>query len=826
MKITDPAVTSVGAKITWRGDGQLYAVGFTMDGIRRFKVFNRDGLLQYTSEKQAGLEGNLSWRPSGNVIATTQKLPDKYVVAFFEKNGLKHGGFDIPVNTTTTVENISWSTDSEIIALQCLDTADNKQSILVFTTGNYHWYLKQSIILKNNDRINKIIWDNDFDIANNKNLHVFLEDGSHYSYNWIWDIDHSVGNTDEDDAIVGVIDGSKLLLTGFRQTVVPPPMCALELDITTNVNEIIFYQGKSKENICSNDFFVITDNYDVFFYRESNKFPLQYEKYCSGKLKDYVIPIENYNWVWVNMDAVICIQYCNENYNLLEYHINITNSECTFDLKHCTSLPDSVMRCKPHPTDDTKMFIHLHNGDIIEYTIGGYLNPMDISLPATCPRFSAILLENELIFIGLSHKGNLYFNETLVMNNVNSYFIHTHFLMLTTLQHFLFCAELTQSGIQALQSYQKTESPHVYKRNLERGSRLVIVVPNDTRTVFQLPRGNLEVIQPRPLSLKIIGGYLDTLKYHDAFDLMRKQRINLNLIYDHDPEKFLANVTTFLENIKNNSWLSLFLSDLENIDVTETMYCSSYAQRESKNKSKNEKKINLICKVIIENIEKSKDRDCKILPLITAFVKMNTTSDLESALKIIKELKVNESHGQTKPVSSEEALKYLLYMVDVNDLFHVALGMYDFDLVLLVASKSQKDPKEYVPMLNELNEMEENYKRFSINKHLKRFDAAIEWLAKCGPEKYDELLSFVKYHSLYRKALKVFDVNEEIYRRVENEYGMFLKLNNELVEAGMLYRRAGNIEKAIECFKESLEWELAIELACDWPKQQFQELCW
>ena len=41
-------------------------------------------------------------------------------------------------------------------------------------------------------------------------------------------------------------------------------------------------------------------------------------------------------------------------------------------------------------------------------------------------------------------------------------------------------------------------------------------------------------------------------------------------------------------------------------------------------------------------------------------------------------------------MSAEEALKYLLFLVDVNELYDVALGTYDFDLVLMVAEKSQK----------------------------------------------------------------------------------------------------------------------------------------
>lgn len=41
-------------------------------------------------------------------------------------------------------------------------------------------------------------------------------------------------------------------------------------------------------------------------------------------------------------------------------------------------------------------------------------------------------------------------------------------------------------------------------------------------------------------------------------------------------------------------------------------------------------------------------------------------------------------------VSAEEALKYLLLLVDVNDLYDHSLGTYNFDLVLMVAEKSQK----------------------------------------------------------------------------------------------------------------------------------------
>jgi elongator complex protein 1 len=42
-------------------------------------------------------------------------------------------------------------------------------------------------------------------------------------------------------------------------------------------------------------------------------------------------------------------------------------------------------------------------------------------------------------------------------------------------------------------------------------------------------------------------------------------------------------------------------------------------------------------------------------------------------------------------------------------LYDVALTTYDFELVTLVATQTQKDPKEYVPYLQKLKKMETYY---------------------------------------------------------------------------------------------------------------------
>ena len=42
----------------------------------------------------------------------------------------------------------------------------------------------------------------------------------------------------------------------------------------------------------------------------------------------------------------------------------------------------------------------------------------------------------------------------------------------------------------------------------------------------------------------------------------------------------------------------------------------------------------------------------------------------------------------------------MLFLVDVNQMYDIALGMYDFDLVLMVAEKSQKVRIEVHPYMD------------------------------------------------------------------------------------------------------------------------------
>lgn len=57
--------------------------------------------------------------------------------------------------------------------------------------------------------------------------------------------------------------------------------------------------------------------------------------------------------------------------------------------------------------------------------------------------------------------------------------------------------------------------------------------------------------------------------------------------------------------------------------------------------------------------------------------------------------------GTTHVHSAEEALKYTLYLVDVNQLFDVALGMYDFELVLDGSREVSEGASRYLHVMGD-----------------------------------------------------------------------------------------------------------------------------
>ena len=140
-----------GTTISWRGDGGYLAVNSIIEvepSTRRLiRVYSREGVLDSVSEPVNGLEDALSWRPAGNLLASVQRLDGLLRVVFFEKNGLRHGSFDLRLSQAEAMNwgseiSLRWNVDSSVLAVCFIDR------VQLWTMGNYHYYLKQEILLE------------------------------------------------------------------------------------------------------------------------------------------------------------------------------------------------------------------------------------------------------------------------------------------------------------------------------------------------------------------------------------------------------------------------------------------------------------------------------------------------------------------------------------------------------------------------------------------------------------------------------------------------------------------------------------------------------
>lgn len=231
--------------------------------------------------------------------------------------------------------------------------------------------------------------------------------------------------------------------------------------------------------------------------------------------------------------------------------------------------------------------ILVHDNSILVQTRSGRIASLNGAVIATLPEpCTSVQGLNDRTVIGLSETGRLYLNEQVLANGCSSFAIGGDFLIYTTLQHearFVLLDSLLDSSsdsqpispvgfTQALptngQNGPSEDSAHGtvqsgYARKVERGSRIVTVVPSSMSMVLQMPRGNLETISPRPLVLQIVRGHLNNKEYREAFLVCRRHRIDLNILCDHDRAAFIQDLPLFVDQIDSTEYLNLFITGLK-----------------------------------------------------------------------------------------------------------------------------------------------------------------------------------------------------------------------------------------------------------------------
>jgi len=116
-------------------------------------------------------------------------------------------------------------------------------------------------------------------------------------------------------------------------------------------------------------------------------------------------------------------------------------------------------------------------------------------------------------------------------------------------------------------------------------------------------------------------------------------------------------------------------------------------------------------------------------------------------------------------------------------LYENALGLYDLELALLVAQQSQKDPKEYLPFLQNLQREPLLRRQYSIDNHLGRHQKALRHLCELGA--FDEVKTYTVKHSLYPEAQNFYRYQEDQLKQIMRLYADYLQQDGNFKEAGI-----------------------------------------
>ncbi|KAJ7750119.1 pol II transcription elongation factor [Mycena maculata] len=832
-----PSVRTVGAspdddtlpRVSWRGDGAFFVVSSlspASDSLRHrtLRVYDRQAALQSTSEAVPGLEHAMVWRPSGNLIVGTQRFgfegggagkEGRHDVVFFERNGLRHGEFGIRVADLSIqpgareegrkwgykVKALSWSSDSNVLGLWI--EKDEGDIFQLWTTSNYHWYLKHEMAAPFSSsapgRFTSAEWHPE------KALHVVLTTSSKIiQRTYGWETHVSLTRPPNDSGTVAVLDGSKILLTPFRTQNVPPPMSSHQLVLSPGQPRPPIHASLSP----STDTLALlweSGHLELWALRTrltpgpgkimdpSRTF---FASVGGGAVRQRQVVLSSAGVAQVLGTAVDGHDY------LAVLRINNDVVESSKDVE----LPSQNGRLVP--SDGEALVWQASTGRLFE----GEYDTASVTEITAFPEFcflaqgvhvtaSDSLAEPSSLYIGLASSGKLFVTAPstparVLASNATSFTVASGFVVFTSSAH-----EATFAPLGALQALlipndngDLADIPSIWdKRRVERGSRIVVAVPSAMSLVLQMPRGNLETINPRPLVMEVVRQDLDARDYRKAFLSCRKHRIDLNALVEHDHTAFLKNLPLFVEQVHEVDHINLFLTGVGQ-------------------GSQSPETIAEICNSIRAELER-KDLTKYVNSILTAYM-VKTPPDPEAGLALL--LRLRESN----PHLVEDAVRYIIFLVDADRLFDTALGMYDFSLVLMIAQHAQKDPREYLPFLRELRALDKYYQRFRIDDHLKRHDGALRNLNLAGSSYFAEAVAYIEQHRLYELAISIWKGTEQ-YNNILDIYGDWLyerrdfrqAASGKLASACAVFIQAGVLPKAMAAHEKALDWQELFDLA-------------
>ncbi|KAM0286066.1 hypothetical protein ACHAQH_001074 [Verticillium albo-atrum] len=781
------AKDDAGVTVTWRGDGAYVAIN-AVEGMRRVvRVYSREGVLDSASEPVDGLESSLSWRPAGNLLAGVQRFDDRIDIVFFERNGLRHGQFTLrsPDGHVTPHDRIQleWNADSMVLAVILGD------KVQLWTMGNYHWYLKQEI--PHTAASPWLAWHPEkalrFALATTDIL---------TSCEYTFTVARGSLVPPQDFGAVAVVDGQTVKVTPIRTANVPPPMSLFELEVPSSIVEIIFNMDNTRLAVLHNK------GLDLYQWETKGDRALRPKQLGSTTFESLPgdaisrVPLQ----ACFSAPHEICVLLFERELKIETFDVSSSTSAFSLANVHELSDVEPISSISSHcGLSDAEAYAQDRSGKLFSLSGTTGLMSLGRQLPAQLAWHQLVNIAERSVAVGMTRNGHLYADSRLLAKNCTSFVVTNAHIIFTTNSHFVKFVHLLDPEEMEVPGDEPQTDERC--RNIERGARLITAMPTNMSIVLQMPRGNLETIYPRAMVVAGIRRLVDEKNYARAFSYCRTQRVDMNILYDHQPEQFLANVGLFLEQLRDVTYIDLFLSSLREEDVTQTMYKDTkrtaapvldIIPEALAGDQVSKSKVNKICSSILRSLESKKDTNLQ--NIITAHV-CKVPPALDDGLTLVSGLM------QEDEKLAEKAIEHICFLVDVNRLYDNALGLYNLELALLVAQQSQRDPREYLPFIQNLHQLPALRRHFEIDDHLERRAKALAHLKAL--DAFDELQQYVVKYILYQEALDLYRYDKPKHRTLTNLFAEHLESNSKFRDAGLAYEFLENYPKATACYRAS-----------------------
>lgn len=213
-------------------------------------------------------------------------------------------------------------------------------------------------------------------------------------------------------------------------------------------------------------------------------------------------------------------------------------------------------------------------------------------------------------------------------------------------------------------------------------------------------------------------------------------------------------------------------------------------------------KINRVCDAFLDVLRTR--TSTHLQNIITAHV-CKSPPDLDAGLSLVAQLR------EKQPDLVERAVEHICFLADVNQLYEHALGLYNLDVALLVAQQSQKDPREYLPYIQGLGEMQPLRRQFTVDHDLKKHSKALGHLFTM--DEFDELKTYMAKHELYSDAINLYRYQAQRLNELMKLYADFLSSRNRYKESGIAYEYLGEYNMAFEAYRSANMWRECLSSA-------------